>query len=286
MFAIRYLSSKKTTRVFLGGRGVGSRWGIWVAVSHLVRDISESVVRTEFPRVSSRNISRIEALGEGPARLFLGNLVGALAFCFSMMVLAKWFTNLPGWQDVIVSENGPVERMSAGVWFMAMVWCLAAARRPSHYRIEWLGLTTVCLLLGLRELDAHVWTTGWNLDKLANYWNPRFPLWERLMVIGLMIIPTITVGAVLCTRIWPRLSEAWNSRAPWIGQMTVASILLGFCLLLDKVDAYFLPLLGLEGAQIFFMGMEEFSECVLGVYTVSVLWPYWQKTFRPIGRDS
>ena len=225
-------------------------------------------------------------MSERPTRLCWMNLAEAFVFSLAFIVLAKWFTDVPGWRDIMVSENGPVERMSAGLWFMAMVWCFAAGLRHSPYRIEWLGLTTVCLLFGLRELDAHVWTTGWNLDKLANYWNPRFPLWERLMVIGLMIIPTITVGAVLCSRIWPRLSEAWNSRAPWIGQMTVAGILLGFCLLLDKVDAYFLPLLGLEGAQIFFMGMEEFGECVLGVYTVSVLWPYWQKTFHPIGRDS
>ena len=243
-------------------------------------------MRTEFPQGQSQNISFVGVEGERPAQLFLGNLVGALVFCLTMIVLAKWFTNLPEWRDVIVSENGPVERMSAGVWFMASVWCLAAGWRHSHYRVEWLGLTTVCFLLGLRELDAHLWATGWNLDKLANYWNPRFPLWERLLVIGLMIIPTLAVGAVLCFRMWTRLGEAWNRRAPWIGQVTVGGLLLGFCLLLDKVDAYYLPLFGWEGEQLFFMGMEEFGEYVLGVYTVSVLWPYWQETLRPNGTGS
>jgi hypothetical protein len=198
-----------------------------------------------------------------------------------MIILAKALTNLPGWRDVIASENGPVERMSAAVWFMATVWCLAAGWKHSGYRIEWLGLTTVCLLFGLRELDAHVWATGWNLDKLANYWNPRFPLWERLLLIGCMIIPTMTVGAVLCSRIWARLGEAWNTRAPWIGQITVGGILLTVCLLLDKLDATDLSLLGVENTQLFFMGMEEFGEYVLGIYTVSVLWPYWQEIFHP-----
>jgi hypothetical protein len=243
-------------------------------------------MRTEFPGVPSQKAFLFWTLGERPVQLFWGNLGGALVFCVTMIVLAKWFTNLPGWRDVIVSENGPVERMSAGVWFMVTVWCLAAGWRHSPNRIEWLGLTTVCLLFGLRELDAHLWATDWNLDKLANYWNPRFPLWERLLVIGFMIIPTMLVGAVVCYRMWLRVEDAWNSRSPWIGQMTVGGILLGFCLLLDKVNAYYLSLFGLEGTQQIFMGMEEFGEFVLGVYTVSVLWPYWQETFFPINTGS
>ncbi|MEX2493494.1 MAG: hypothetical protein WD425_17210 [Nitrospirales bacterium] len=242
--------------------------------------------KSEFLRVPSQLTSFVWALGERLARPFWENLVGALAFCVTMVILAIWSTNLPNWQDIIVSEHGPVERMSAGVWFMATVWCLAAGGRYSPYRIEWLGLTTLFLLFGLRELDAQVWATGWNLEKLANYWNPRVPLWERLLVMGFMIIPTMAVGAVLCSRIGARLSEAWHSRAPWIAQMTVGGILLGFCLLFDKVGAYYLPFLGLEGAQLLFMVMEEFGEYVLAVYTVSVLWPYWQEAFSSNGTGS
>ena len=243
-------------------------------------------MRTESPRVSSPLAVFVRALGERHAQLIWGNLVGALVFCVTMVVLAIGSTNVPNWQDVIVSENGPVESMSAGVWFMATVWCFVAGWRYSRYRIEWLGLTTLFLLFGLRELDAHVWATAWNIDKLSNYWNPRFPLWERLLVVGLMIIPTLAVGVMLCSRIWARLGQAWHSHAPWIGQMTVGGILLGFCFLFDKMGAYYLPLLGLEGAQLLFMGMEEFGEYVLGVYTVSVLWPYWQEAFSPNGTSS
>lgn len=211
-------------------------------------------------------------------RLCWRNLAEALFFCLTMTLWAKWSTNLPGWGDVIASENGPVEMMSAGVWFVATVWCLTAGLSHSHHRIEWLGLTALCLLFGLRELDAHVWSTGWNLDKVANYWNPGFPIWERLLVIGGMIIPVMVIGIVLCFRIWSRLAAAWNSRAPWIGQLTLGGMLLSFCVVVDKVHGYYLPFLGLEDAQLVFMGLEEFGEYVLGIYTVSVLWPYWQAT--------
>lgn len=198
-----------------------------------------------------------------------------------MGVLALWSSDLPNWQDVIVSESGPVERMSVGVWFMATVWCLIACWKNSSYRIEWLGLTALFLLFGLRELDAQVWATGWNLEKFANYWNPRFPLWERLLVLGFMILPTVAVGAVLCARLWERLGEAWTRHASWIGHMTVSGILLGFCMVLDKMADFDFPLVDLETSRLILMGIEEFGEFALAVYVVSVLWPYWQEIFSP-----
>lgn len=233
-------------------------------------------MRLEIHQMPSDKSSLPRDRSPGHVHLCWRNLAEAVFFCLTMTLLAKWSTNLPGWADVIASENGPVEMMSAGVWFVATVWCLTASLSQSHFRIEWLGLMALCLLFGLRELDAHVWATGWNLDKFANYWSPRFPLWERLLVIVCMMIPIMVIGMVLCFRIWARLAEAWNRRAPWIGQMMMGGVLLGLCVILDKVHAYYLPLLGLEDAQLFFMGMEEFGEYVLGIYSVSVLWPYWQ----------
>ncbi len=163
---------------------------------------------------------------------------------------------------------------------MTTVWCFAAGLKNLPYRIEWLGLTMFSLLFGLRELDAHLWATGWNLDKLANYWNPRFPLWEQLLIAGFFFL-LVAIAISLGFRLWIRLKEEKTFQAPWIGQLMAGSLLLVFCLLLDKVDAYYLPLLGLDGTQKFFMGMEEFGEFVLGVYAVSALWPYWQDIFSP-----
>lgn len=223
----------------------------------------------------------VEAAAERTAPSFRGNLWKAFVFCVLMVVLALWSSDVPDWQDVIVSENGPVERMSAGMWFLATVWCFAAGWRNSSHRIEWLGLTTLFLLFGLRELDVQLWATGWNLEKLANYWNPRIPRWERLLVVGFMILPTMAVGAVLCARLWERLGKGWASHASWIGHVTVGGIFLGLCMVLDKMANLDFSLVDLETSRIILMGMEEFGEFVLAVYVVSVLWPYWQEVFFP-----
>jgi hypothetical protein len=238
-------------------------------------------MKTDITRENIQNASLMKDLGARQSQPFWKNFAGALIFSVTMIILARWFSDLPAWRDVIVSENGPVERMSAALWFMATIWCLAAGWRYSPYRVEWLGLTTMCLLFGLRELDAHIWATGWNLDKLANYWNFSIPIWERLLVVGCMFIPISWVGAILCYRIWLRLGVAGRSDASWIGQMTVGGILLSFCLVLDKVGDNYLPLLGLEGAQLLVSGMEELSEYVLSIYSVAALWPYWQAALSP-----
>lgn len=221
----------------------------------------------------------------GVKRLLWRNFFGACLFCVTMVVLAKWSTGLAGWPDVLVAENGPVERMSAGAWFMTTVWCLTAGWKNSFYRIEWFGLTIFSLLFGLRELDAHLWATGWNLDKLSNYWSPRFPQWEQLFIAGFFLL-MVAIGVSLGFRLWIRLKKDKNYQTPWFGQLMAGILLLMFCLLVDKVDAYYLPLLGLDGTQVIFMGIEEFGEFVLSVYAVSALWPYWQENFSPQNPDS
>lgn len=137
-----------------------------------------------------------------------------IGFCAVVIVLAKWATELSEWRDVISSENGPVERMSAAIWFMGFVWCLAAAWVQRMRAVEWLSIAMLLLLFGLRELDAHIWSTGWNLDKLANYWNPRFPLSERLLVLGIMVLPCMVVGLMLCLRFWKTIGQAWRAENP------------------------------------------------------------------------
>lgn len=234
-----------------------------------------------FFRGSPQTSPLVETVEEETTQSYRANLWKAFVFCVMMLGLALWSSDLPNWQDVIVSENGPVERMSAGVWFMAAVWCVAAGWKNHSHRVEWLGFTILFLLFGLRELDAQVWATGWNLEKFANYWNPRFPLWERLLVIGFMILPTMAAGAVLCARLWTRLGEARTSRAHWISHMAAGGMLLGICMVLDRIAVFTLPQVDLEISRLIIMGIEEFGEFVLAVYVVSVLWPYWQGIFSP-----
>lgn len=225
----------------------------------------------------------IEAKGLG-LRVPVGkHLLSAIIFCSVLVILAKVTLSHLDWVGVICSENGPVERMSAGLWFMVFCWCMAVAWVEAPYRKEWLALGGMFLLLGLRELDAQRWVTGWNLDKLNNFFNPQFPLWERLMVVGLMVLPAGALVVALLHSAWVYLSKTKNWKVPWLGQLlTGGSLLLG-CVLLDKVDAYYLPLLGIEEEQLFLMGVEEFMEFVLAAYVVSVLWPYYVAALA--GRD-
>lgn len=215
------------------------------------------------------------------SRDFQTHILQAIVFSATVIALVKWGTTLPKWHDIIASENGPVERMSAAMWFMGFAWCLAAACVQRMRAVEWLSVAMFLLLFGLRELDAHIWVTGWNLDKLANYWNPRFPLGERLLVLGLMVLPCMVVGVMLCLRVWKILGQAWKAGESWLSHLALGVMLLLLCLTLDKVGPYVLPFFGVgKSGQIFLMGIEEFLEFVLAVFMMVSLWPYLQEGFN------
>lgn len=205
-------------------------------------------------------------------------LLTASLFCGALVILAKGTLSNLDWVGVVCSENGPVERMSAGLWFMVCCWCIAVGWEQGLYRKVWLALGGMFLLLGLRELDAQRWVTGWNLDKLTNFFNPQFPLWERLVVVGLMVLPALGLMGYLLHAGWVHLWKAKTWRVSWMKQLLLGCGLLLCSLLLDKVEAYILPVVGLEEGRFYFMGIEEFIEFVLAAYAVSVLWPYWLKT--------
>lgn len=206
------------------------------------------------------------------------NLVQVIGFCVAMIVLVKWGAGISEWRDVIASENGPVERMSAAIWFMGFGWSLVAGWCDKRLRVEWWIMATFSWLFGLRELDAHIWATGWNLDKLANYWNPQIPIGERLLVLGFMVLPSLFVGIIFCGRIWQSLGPAWRVGADWLNHLLVALALLGICLTLDKIGPYVLPLLGIgESGQLALMIIEEFLEMVLAVFVLVTQWPYLQE---------
>ena len=205
-----------------------------------------------------------------------------MSFCVIILVFIYMGTSLSGWREIIISESGPVERMSAAMWFMGFAWCLAAACAQRMRRVEWLSVAMFLLLFGLRELDAHIWATGWNLDKLANYWNPRFPLSERLLVLGLMVLPCLVVGGMLGLRFWKVMGQAWRVGESWLSHLMLGVALLVLCLTLDKVGPYLLPFLGVgDRGQSLLMVIEEFFEFVLAVFSMAVLWPYLQEAFYP-----
>ena len=213
-------------------------------------------------------------------------LLSASLFCGALVILAKGTLPNLDWIGVICSENGPVERMSAGLWFMVFCWCMAVAWEPGMYRKVWLALGGMFLLLGLRELDAQRWITGWNLDKLMNFFNPQFPLWERVVVASLMVLPAVAFMSYLVHAGWVYVWKIKTWRIPWSGQLLAGGILLMSSVCLDKLEGYDLSGLGLEEIQPFLMGIEELIEFVLAAFVVSVLWPYWRKTMTESERPS
>ena len=234
-----------------------------------------------MPAIELPPISQSEIVSPATLNLCSKHLIQAIIFCISVIVLAKWGTGIPEWREVIASENGPVECMSAAVWFMGFVWSLVAAYVQRARAVEWLSAAMFLLLFGLRELDAHIWSTGWNLDKLANYWNTQYPLSERILVLAFMVLPCLAVGGMLCLRLWQSIGPAWRTREPWLSHLAVAVALLVVCVTLDKVGPYALPFLGISDVgQVFVMVIEEFLEFVLAVFTMTVLWPYLQKALN------
>ncbi len=191
------------------------------------------------------------------------------------IVLAKWTTGIPEWRDVIATENGPVERLSAAVWFMGCIWCLGSAYSQRDLAIEWLTAAMFLLLFGLRELDAHVWATGWNLDKLANYWNPQYSLQERVLALGVLSFLCLIVGWILHYRLWTTVRRAWSKGEAWFNHLLLGLGLMALCLTLDKVGPYGLFFIEIsDSGQIFLMMIEEFLELVLSVFALVSLWPY------------
>lgn len=224
-----------------------------------------------------RTVDNLQPVRDDRVRSFK-HFAQAVVFVAIAIILAKWGAGLPEWRDVIASENGPVERMSAAVWFMGFVWCLGSAYSQRALAIEWLGFAMFFLLFGLRELDAHVWATGWNLDKFANYWNPHYPLLERMVVLGLLIFPCLIVGGILCYRLWKMIGRAWSEGASWLSHLILGLGLLVLCVTLDKVGPYGLFFLEIsDSGKVLLMIIEEFLELVLAVFALVSLWPYLQE---------
>ena len=252
-----------------------------MVLSAIDKHYAKSIGNRNMSSTQLSPISQSEIELHPTLMLWFKPLIQAFIFCSVVIVLAKWGTGLPEWREVIASENGPVERMSAAVWFMGFVWSLVAAYVQRARAVEWLSAAMFLLLFGLRELDAHIWSTGWNLDKLANYWNTQYPLSERILVLAFMVLPCLAVGGMLCGRLWQSIGPAWRAGESWLSHLAVAVALLVVCVTLDKVGSYALPFLGMINVgQVFVMVIEEFLEFMLAVFTMTVLWAYLQEALN------
>lgn len=173
----------------------------------------------------------------------------------------------------VVDEDGPVQRLSVAAWWLTALICLLTAVRvrtvSRSASIDWLLGAAILILFGARELDLNVWLTrqlNWNIEKLSNYWKDGIPLIERLMVLGLLIVPSLTIITSFAYRMWGRFRKAWQEGAPWARDFLLWAIVLVSAIPLDKWD----PLLDLSYRDRVY-AVEEALELFLALFTILVV---------------
>lgn len=173
----------------------------------------------------------------------------------------------------VVNEGGPVQQLSVAVWWLTALVCFLTAVRVSTVSgtnsIDWLLGAAILLLFGARELDLNVWLSRqltWNIEKLSNYWNNVIPLVERLMVLGLLIVPSLSIITIFAYRMWGRFRKAWRDGVPWAREFLLWAIMLVGAILLDKWD----PSLDLSYRNRVY-AVEETLELFLALFTILVV---------------
>jgi hypothetical protein len=214
----------------------------------------------------------------------LARIGGLAVFLGSILAFLLWRHD-PGAVAAFTHEEGIVERVSAGMWFIAAAWSAVVAVRDSEWRLEWSLGAVLLALLGSRELDMHVWLTGWSLDDLTKYWDPRISLHERLMVVGLFLVPAASVLLVFALRMGKIFWPAFWAGAVWTRDVVIWLFVAGSTLMLDKARHVW-PLLGLGTRPIVVKVVEESLELGLGVYTILLLWPLWRQALVPEAGES
>ena len=184
----------------------------------------------------------------------------------------------PELTDAYTQEWDVIERMSAGVWFMATVWCAASAMQAKDNAREWVSGSILFFLLGFRELDGHIWMFGWNLDKLVLYWKPAIPFHERLLVlcIGFLILSWLI--SVFPPRRWKHAWMAYQAGAQWTRDVLLWLILIVSAMLIDK--SVYLPMYRQSSnpsLDVVRGIVEESLELTLAFYTLLLLFPLWSQ---------
>jgi hypothetical protein len=126
--------------------------------------------------------------------------------------LATWLAWPPHTVEALMSETGPVERLTAASYALcaAAVWL---ARRPGDDGRSLLALSVVMAGFCMRELDWHKAFTGTTVLRLSWYWGPAEPGVKA--VAGLVVL---TVALALAWLLWRHaravLQDAWQRHHP------------------------------------------------------------------------
>lgn len=208
----------------------------------------------------------------------MSRITTVLVLFFSVSIPGFLAFQNPEVTHAYTQEWDLIERISAGIWFMASVWCAVSTVQAPNHKREWISGSIFFFLLGFRELDGHIWLLGWNLDKLALYWNPSIPFHERLLVLCLGVTLLSWTIFVFPPRSWKTLWAAYQSGAQWTYDVFLWLLLLVTTILIDK--AVYLPMFRQSSnpyLDVLRGIVEESLELTLGLYTLFLFFPLWSR---------
>lgn len=172
----------------------------------------------------------------------------------------------------LVDEDGPIESLTAALWFFGAAAALVTAFRSRPPTWEWLFGGFGMLLFAARELSWHTHFTGWSVTRVESYLDASIPLWGRLLGLLLVVVPAAVSLIGLIVRLGPRFRRAWWQGAAWARDIPLWLLLLVISQVLDKGHKVFPPL-GFDIPVHYTRLFEETIELALPVYVLFAIWP-------------
>lgn len=157
----------------------------------------------------------------------IGIIVGIVAV---LVAAGHW---LSPESDALYREDGVLEDITVGLWFLSVLMALGTAIKFSNSGTRLMAIWTgwLALLAALRELDLHIWLNPKHLGEYGvryriDWWlSTEVSVWLRLgwllffvVVIGLAVYPPL--------RMWKRLLGLWLRGDSLMGFLWVAVLFL------------------------------------------------------------
>lgn len=199
----------------------------------------------------------------------------AAATIFSLYVLlVSGIYLLPGYlPEAMVRENGPVEVLSAGGYFLFCLFLLYGNYSGAVRTRVAPGVFV--FLLGLRELDFHVHFTTMGMFKSRFFISPDVPLLEKT-IVTFGIVALLVYAFLYFRHALPRVKKALMKGRSW-AVFTVCGVACAVCskALLDgnaKMIANLLPMM--ESPRTLVRIMEECLELFIPIFFIGALLRY------------
>ena len=177
--------------------------------------------------------------------------------------------------NILIAEGGIAETSSWILWMASGLGCVITALRTRARRYDYLLLAYFTLALGARELDLQKTLTTWNTSKFLNYFKSEIPLYERLLVLSLLVIPVLVMVPLAMRRWIPRFRREWGEGKTWPRDLLIWFATL---ILIVEADKFHLiaKTIGLTVVNMYpYRVVEETLEAALALFTFLILLPRW-----------